>query len=58
MVLCRIITADFAAATVLISMGALLGKVSHMQLLVMAFIETILAQVNEWIGLKHFKVRY
>lgn len=52
----KIITADFAAATVLISMGALLGKVSHMQLLVMAFIETILAQVNEWIGLKHFKV--
>lgn len=52
----KIITADFAAATVLITMGALLGKVNHLQLLVIAFIETILAQVNEWVGLKHFKV--
>lgn len=52
----KIITADFAAATVLISMGALLGKVNHMQLIIMAVIETVLAQVNEWIGLKHLKV--
>ena len=45
------LTADFAAATVLISFGAVLGKTSPIQLIVMALIEVVLSQVNEWIGL-------
>ena len=44
------LSADFAAATVLISFGALLGKVSPLQLLVIALIETILGQINEYVG--------
>lgn len=47
----EMLSADFAAATVLISFGALLGKTSPMQLLIMALIEVVLSQVNEWIGL-------
>lgn len=42
---------DFASAAVLISMGAVLGKTSNLQLLIMAFFEIIIFQVNEWIGL-------
>ena len=45
------LTADFAAATVLISFGAVLGKTSPIQLIVMALIEVVLSQINEWIGL-------
>lgn len=47
----EMLSADFAAATVLISFGAVLGKTSPMQLLIMALIEVVLAQINEWIGL-------
>lgn len=47
----EMLSADFAAATVLISFGAVLGKTSPMQLLVMALIEVVLSQINEWIGL-------
>lgn len=50
------LSADFAAATVLISFGAVLGKVSPLQLLIMAIIETILAQLNEFIGVHHLHV--
>lgn len=39
----RLLTADFAAAVVLISMGAMLGKLSPVQYLIMAFIETPVA---------------
>eukprot|EP01135_Chromosphaera_perkinsii_P001661 Nk52_evm38s208 gene=Nk52_evmTU38s208 len=45
-----LITADFAAGAVLISMGAVLGKVSPLQLLVMAFFEVIFFAINEMIG--------
>ncbi|CAG5131855.1 unnamed protein product [Candidula unifasciata] len=45
------VTSDFAAATVLISFGALLGKTSPLQLLVMALIEVIVYAVNEYIGI-------
>ncbi|XP_072049051.1 ammonium transporter Rh type B-like [Amphiura filiformis] len=48
------ILADFTAATVLISFGALLGKISPLQLIIMAFIEVILAVVNEYIALEIF----
>ena len=50
------LSADFAAATVLISFGALLGKASPLQLLVMALIETILAQLNEYTGVHKLHV--
>lgn len=47
----EMLSADFAAATVLISFGAVLGKTSPFQLLIMALIEVVLSQINEWIGL-------
>jgi len=53
---CSLLTADFAAAAVLISFGALLGKTSPLQLLIMAFIEIMIFSLNEWIGLTIFKV--
>ncbi|KAL8625334.1 hypothetical protein ACOMHN_044477 [Nucella lapillus] len=49
----EMLSADFAAATVLISFGAVLGKASPLQLLVMAIVETILAQLNEYTGVHH-----
>nr|XP_022327191.1 ammonium transporter Rh type A-like [Crassostrea virginica] len=49
----EMLTADFAAATILISFGAVLGKTGPLQLLIMAFIEVVLAQVNEHIGLHY-----
>ncbi|XP_029647504.1 ammonium transporter Rh type C-like [Octopus sinensis] len=48
------LTGDFAIATVLISFGAVLGKTSPLQLIVMLMIEIPLAQVNEYIGLHKF----
>ncbi|CAF0772256.1 unnamed protein product [Rotaria sordida] len=47
-------TADFVSASILISMGALLGKVNSVQLIVMSFIEVPIQVVNEWIGLHLF----
>lgn len=49
-----LITADFVSASILISMGALLGKVNCSQLILMAFIEVPIQIVNEWIGLNLF----
>lgn len=43
------VTADFATATVLISFGAVLGRTSPLQLLIMGFIEVIVAQINGYI---------
>jgi ammonium transporter Rh len=48
--------ADFCTAAVLISFGAVLGKTSPIQLLIMATIEVVIQSVNEWIGLHFFKV--
>lgn len=45
-----IITADFCSASILISMGAVLGKVTAAQLLIMAFIEVPVQTVNKYIG--------
>ena len=50
------LSADFASATVLISFGAVLGKASPLQLLVMALLEVIFSQTNEFIGLDMFGV--
>ncbi|VDM56648.1 unnamed protein product [Angiostrongylus costaricensis] len=43
----QLLSADFAAATVLISMGAMLGKLTPVQYLVMSLIETPVALVIE-----------
>ena len=41
------VNADFVAAAVLITMGALLGRVSHFQLIVIAMFEIIFYAANE-----------
>jgi ammonium transporter Rh len=51
-----LVTADFSAAAVLITFGAVLGKVSRLQLLIIAFIEIIMFTVNEFILLQELKV--
>jgi len=45
----ELIASDFAAAAVLISMGALLGKLSPEQYIVMGFLEVVFYTVNEYI---------
>lgn len=52
----RIIEADIAAAVVLISMGALLGRTTPIQLLVMALIEIVVYASNEYFQLELVKV--
>jgi ammonium transporter Rh len=55
---CRLINSDFASATVLISFGAVLGKISPIQLLVMGLIEVVLYEVNEYIVFDLFFVSH
>lgn len=50
--------ADFASAAVLISFGAVLGKASLTQLVVMAIFEVVFQGINEHIGLHYLHVRY
>lgn len=50
------ILGDFGAATVLISFGAVLGKVNALQLIVMAVIELFFYTLNESIGYTVLKV--
>uniref|UniRef100_A0A0N5AJM8 Ammonium_transp domain-containing protein n=1 Tax=Syphacia muris TaxID=451379 RepID=A0A0N5AJM8_9BILA len=50
-----LLTADFAAAVVLITMGAMLGKLSPAQYVVMAFVETAVALTTEHIVVEYFK---
>jgi len=52
-----IIGAEFAAAAVLISFGAVLGKVSAMQLLVMAIFEVVVYEVNQLIVFDRLEVQ-
>ena len=47
-----LLLADFSAAAVLITMGALLGKVSPLQLMAVAFLEVIFFNINEQTLLK------
>ena len=47
-------TADFVSASILISMGAVLGKANPVQLILMAFIEVPIQVVNEDIGIHLF----
>lgn len=52
----NIIGADIATASVLISMGALLGRISPVQLLVMGLIEIVLFASNEFLQIELMKV--
>ena len=47
---------DFAAATVLISFGVVIGKTSPLQLIFMSLVEIVLFEVNEIIGRKYLGV--
>lgn len=49
-ILIRMLSAEFISAAILISYGAVLGKLSPLQLIIMAFIEVVLFQTNEYIG--------
>lgn len=51
----RLLTADFAAVVVLISMGAILGKLSPTQYIIMAFLETPAAAVIEHAAVHKFE---
>ncbi|OQV17234.1 Ammonium transporter Rh type B [Hypsibius exemplaris] len=53
--LTTLLTADFGAAAILITFGAVLGKLSPLQYLIMALIEVSVLEVNEWVGVKIFK---
>lgn len=46
---CSLINADFCAGAVLISFGAVVGKIGPAQLLLMALWEAVLFSVNEFI---------
>ncbi|KAL9969465.1 hypothetical protein ACROYT_G021685 [Oculina patagonica] len=50
------IKGDLAAVAVTITFGALLGKTSHHQLLIISFIEVVLYSTNRAIGTKFFHV--
>ncbi|XP_054732333.1 ammonium transporter Rh type B-B-like [Anastrepha obliqua] len=52
----NIVDADIAAAVPLISMGALLGRTTPIQLLFMAIIEIVLFAANEYVALNIFSI--
>ncbi|CAL8235587.1 unnamed protein product [Boreogadus saida] len=52
----NLINAEFACAAVLISFGAVLGKTSPLQLLVMALLEIPVYAVTEWAVLTYLKI--
>lgn len=56
--LASMINADFCAGSVLISFGALLGKTSPVQLLLMAGLEVTLFGLNEYILLNILQVNF
>ena len=49
------VTSEFAAATVLITYGAVLGKVSRLQLLVIGILEVVFYAINELIAVEFLK---
>lgn len=51
----ELIKGDFAAGAVLISMGAVLGRVTYTQMLWMVFFELIFYAINEYIGVMHYE---
>ncbi|XP_056157764.1 ammonium transporter Rh type B-like [Lampris incognitus] len=52
----NLLNAEFACAVVLISFGAVLGKTSPVQLLVMAFLEIPIFAATEWAVLKYIRI--
>eukprot|EP00795_Rhopilema_esculentum_P004945 gene4945-21287_t len=52
----NLITADFNAGAVLITFGAVLGKTSRLQLILIAVIETVIYAVNEMVLMHYLKV--
>ncbi|CAO4379923.1 unnamed protein product [Caenorhabditis nigoni] len=52
----QLLTADFAAAVILISMGAMLGKLSPTQYVIMAFFETPAALIVEHICVHNLQI--
>ena len=44
--------ADFAVATILISFGAILGKASALQLVLMALLEVVFYNINIYVGIE------
>jgi len=51
-----LLSADCAVATPLISMGAVLGKVTYMQLVFMGIVELIMFTINKYVGEHLFMV--
>ena len=51
-----LITADFTGAAVLISFGAVIGKASRLQLLIMAIVETIFYAINESVIVEYLHI--
>ena len=49
-----LILADFAAAAVLISFGAVLGKTTPAQLITLALIEVVIQVWNQYVNIKYF----
>ncbi|KAG9339708.1 hypothetical protein JZ751_023354 [Albula glossodonta] len=52
----NLLNAEFACAVVLISFGAVLGKTSPIQLLVMALLEVPIFAITEWAVLKYLQI--
>lgn len=52
----NLLNAEFACAVVLISFGAVIGKTSPVQLLVMALLEIPVFSVTEWAVLKYLRI--
>ncbi|XP_061584600.1 ammonium transporter Rh type B-like [Cololabis saira] len=52
----NLVNAEFACAVVLISFGAVIGKTSPIQLLVMSLLEIPIFSVTEWAVLKYIKI--
>ena len=50
MVICRIIEGGLASASVLISLGAVLGKLNPFQILMLSLIETPVFVLNLYLG--------
>ena len=53
---CSLLTADYAAVAVLISLGAVMGKLSPSQTLIMASNEVVFFAVNQFLGMGLFRV--
>lgn len=51
-----LLSADVAVATPLITMGAVLGKVTYMQLVFIGIVELIMFTINKYIGEQLFMV--